>query len=133
MHAILNSFSRDVTRLFDHYLKEFKLATPFVELLIHLQKEKKLSQKELSERMNLAPSTITRFINKLKKRGLVEKRMNGRMAYITLSEKGKTLIPSLAGAYQKAEETLQNKLGEKFVHTTEQLLIHGSEQLKRNI
>ncbi len=132
MHAILNSFSRDVTRLFDRYFKEFKLTTPFVELLIHLHQEGKLPQKELSERMNLAPSTITRFINKLQKRGLVEKKMNGRMAYITLADHGKHLVPTLIQAYKKAEETLQNKLGEKFVHTTEQLLMHGSEQLKRS-
>lgn len=130
MHAILNSFSRDVTRLFDGYFKEYKLATPFVELLIHIHKNEKLSQKELAERMNLAPSTITRFINKLQIRGFIEKKMNGRMAYITLSEKGNERIPHLIESYRKAEETLRKKLGEKFVHTTEQLLKHGFEQLK---
>lgn len=133
MHAILNSFSRDVCRLFDAYFKEHKLATPFVELLIHISEDEKLSQKELSERMNLAPSTITRFIDKLQNRELVEKKMNGRMAFITLSGKGKKLIPHLVRAYHEAEETLQKKLGEKFVHTTEQLLKHGSGQLKNNL
>ncbi|TVQ03303.1 MAG: MarR family transcriptional regulator [Balneolaceae bacterium] len=130
MHAILNSFNRDVSKLFDNFFREYNLATPFVELLVHIHEDEKLSQKELSERMNLAPSTITRFIHKLQKRGLVEKKMNGRMAYITLTEKGKNLVPDLISTYQKAEETLHKKLGEKFVHTTGQLLMHGSEQLK---
>lgn len=131
MHAILNSFSRDVSRYFDDYFKQHNLATPYIELLLLIDERENISQKEISKELNLAPSTITRFINKLNKRGLVEKKMNGRMATIRLSKKGNELVPVLRTSYNKAMENLRKKLGDKFVHTTEQLLKHGSDQLNR--
>ncbi len=133
MHAILNSFSREVSQFFDNYFKEHKLATPYVELILLLYDHEKVTQKELAEQMHLAPSTITRFVNKLVKKGLAEKSRNGRLAQVSLSSKGKQLAPYLSGAYKEAHSELKEKLGEKYVHTTEQLLKHGADQLKKNL
>jgi DNA-binding MarR family transcriptional regulator len=132
MHAILNSFSREVCQFFDDYFKEHKLATPYVELILLLHEHEKIPQKDLAEKMHLAPSTITRFVNKLVKKGLVEKSRNGRLSQVSLSEKGKNLAPHLVKAYDEALSVLKGKLGEKYVHTTEQLLKHGSDLLRKN-
>jgi DNA-binding MarR family transcriptional regulator len=130
MHAILNSFSREVSRFFDEYFKEHKLATPYVELILLVHEQKKVSQKNLAEKLHLAPSTITRFVNKLVKKELVNKSKNGRLVQVSLTEKGKKLAPELSKAYDKARTTLENRLGEKYVHTTEQLIKHGADLLQ---
>ncbi|MDR9364963.1 MAG: MarR family transcriptional regulator [Balneolaceae bacterium] len=130
MHSAANLFSREITRHFDSYFEEYDLATSYVELLLILYDQDELSQNDLAEEMQLAPSTITRFINKLVKKGLVEKNKVGRTAVITLSPKGEELTPVLKQSFKNAANDLESILGHKYVHTTKELLLHGSNLLK---
>lgn len=129
MHAITNSISREITGFYDAYFKEDKLATSYVELLLLIEDYDKISQKAIAQKMNLAPSTITRFINKLIKKRLVSKMMDGRISYVELSETGKKEVPKLRKKYEQAEEDLKELLGSRYVDTTKQLLIHGAALL----
>lgn len=130
MHSASNSFSREITRHFDSYFEEYDLATSYVELLLILYDQDELSQNDLAEEMKLAPSTITRFVNKLVKKGLVQKKKVGRTAVITLSKKGEDQLPTLKRAFDNAVRDLERILGEKYVHTTKELLLHGARLLK---
>ena len=130
MHLAINSFSREISQFFDAYFEPYNLATSYIELLLLVEKHEKITQKKIAEEMNLAPSTITRFIKKLEKQGLTDKEKDGRTALIVLSEDGKKLVSELSERYEKAISDLKNKLGEKFVDTTEQLLKHGAESIK---
>lgn len=129
MHAITNSISREITGFYDAYFKEDKLATSYVELLLLIEDYDKISQKAIAQKMNLAPSTITRFINKLIKKRLVSKMMDGRISYVELSETGKKEVPKLRKKYEQAEEDLKELLDSRYVDTTKQLLIHGAALL----
>jgi DNA-binding MarR family transcriptional regulator len=130
MHSASNSFSREITRHFDSYFEEYDLATSYVELLLILYDQDELSQNDLAEEMKLAPSTITRFVNKLVKKGLVQKNKVGRTAVITLSKKGEDQLPTLKRAFDSAVRDLKGILGDKYVHTTKELLLHGTRLLK---
>lgn len=130
MHAITNSLSREISGFYDTYFKEDKLATSYVELLLLIEDYDKISQKVIATKMNLAPSTITRFLNKLIKKGLVSKKMDGRISYVELSEQGKKVVPKLRNKYEQAEDDLKEILGSKFVDTTKQLLMHGAALLQ---
>jgi len=132
MHSATNSFSREISQFFDAYFESYELATSYIELLLLLHEHEKLSQKEIAEQMNLAPSTITRFIKKLEKKGLTSKEKDGRSALIVLSENGKKTATEMGKAYSRAKADLEKILGEKFVSTTEQLLEHGAALLKEN-
>ncbi|TVR15127.1 MAG: MarR family transcriptional regulator [Balneolaceae bacterium] len=129
MHAITNSFSREISRHFDSYFEEYNLATSYIELILLVWKEGEISQKELAKRMNLAPSTITRFVQKLVKSGFVEKNKDGRIVSIKLTNNAKATAQKMHSSYKKAVQDLKEKLGEKFVSTTEQLLEHGTSLL----
>ncbi len=130
MHSAASSFSREITRHFDSYFKNHNLATSYVELLLMLQVKEESSQNDLAEEMNLAPSTITRFVTKLVKKGLVQKKKDGRTAVITLSKKGQSLVPELKTSFDTAVADLESILGEKYVHTTNELLLHGTNFLQ---
>ena len=130
MHSAANLFSRDITRHFDSYFEELNLSTSYVELLLILFEREEVSQNDLAEEMKLAPSTITRFVNKLVKKGLVEKKKVGRTAVITLSPEGEELTPTLKQSFENAVNDLKSILGNKFVYTTKELLLHGSNLLK---
>lgn len=132
MHSAANSFSREISRHFDSCFEEYDLATSYVELLLILLEKEELSQNEVAENMNLAPSTITRFVNKLVNKGLVQKKKTGRTAVVTLSRKGQTIAPKLKDRYNDALQDLENILGEKYVHTIKELLLHGTNLLKES-
>lgn len=131
MHSTANLFSREITQHFDSYFEEFNLSTSYVELLLILLEREEVSQNDLAEEMQLAPSTITRFVNKLVKKGLVEKKKVGRTAVITLSPEGEVLSPTLKEGFENAVNDLESMLGHKYVHTTRELLLHGADQLKQ--
>lgn len=132
MHSAANSFSREISRHFDSYFEEYDLATSYVELLLILLDKEEQSQNDLAEEMNLAPSTITRFVNKLVKKGLAQKKKDGRTAVITLSRKGQVLAPKLKSSFDNAVKELEEILGEKYVHTTKELLLHGANRIRES-
>lgn len=132
MHLASNTFSREITRHFDSYFEEYGLTTSYVELLLILQDQDELSQNDLADKMKLAPSTITRFVNKLVKKGLIEKKKVGRTAIITLSRKGQVLSLALKRSFDSAVNDLERIMGKKYVHTTKELLLHGANLLKES-
>jgi len=132
MHSASNLFSREITRHFDSYFEEYELATSYVELLLILHEQDELPQNDLAVELNLAPSTITRFVKKLQKDDWVEKKKVGRSALISLSDKGRALSPTLKERFETAQEDLRRVLGDKYVHTTKELLLHGLSLLRES-
>lgn len=129
MHFTVNSFAREVGKIFDDYIKPLGVATSYAELLMLLSDNDGLQQQEIAKGMNLAPSTITRFIAKLEKEKLVKKRKKTGRSDVILTEKGKEKTAQIKKEYANAIKELEQLLGEKFVTTTEQLLKHGADQL----
>jgi len=131
-HSKTNIFSRNLTAFFNARLGQFGLATSYVELMILLNQKEEFSQNELAERLSLAPSTITRFIDKLEKQGLVGKNRKGRQAYVALTQDGRKISKEMESVYQSAVEELQEMVGEKFVVTVGKLLDFGNSVLKKD-
>jgi len=131
MHFTVNSFAREVGKIFDDHLKPLDIAPSYAELLMLLSERDGMLQQEIADEMNLAPSTITRFVAKLEKEKLVKKRKKTGRSDVILTEKGVTKTAKIKNKYADAVKELERMLGEKFVATTEQLLKHGSDQLKK--
>jgi DNA-binding MarR family transcriptional regulator len=129
MHFTVNSFAREIGKIFDDYIKPLGVATSYAELLMLLSENDGLQQQEIADEMNLAPSTITRFIAKLEKEQLVKKRKKTGRSDVILTEKGAIKTAQIKNKYADAVKELEERLGEKFVATTEQLLRHGADQL----
>lgn len=130
-HPAVNQFSRELTSFFDDNLKEFGLATSYIELVIFVRSHKECSQKMIGEEMGLAPSTITRFISKLAKQDIIQKKKNGQESVITLTKKGDKISAKMEKAYSKAVKSVTAILGEKYLQTTTGLLEHGIQQMEK--
>lgn len=130
MHSAINKLSRQISKHFDSYFIEFNLATSYVELLMIVQENETVSQKEIAETLDLAPSTITRFINKLDKKGFIEKKRSGKTMMVSLSRGKAEAVRELRNIYNSAESDLQKILGEKYADTTNKLIEYGIEQIQ---
>lgn len=92
-----------------------------------------LSQKELSQIMNINPSTTTRFIDKLEGRGLVERKIKGKLSYLYPTKKGIDLQGEIDKCWESLYKRYSEVLGcEEGVKLTE-LIDKAASELEKNI
>jgi len=132
-HSSVNSFSRTLSSFFDDRLSRFNLATSYIELMILMKENDSVSQKQIAEQLSLAPSTITRFVDKLKKEGYLTKKRDGRNMTIALTEKGRKTSSEMDREYQSAVDDICELMGDKYIETVGKLLNYGSEELEKEI
>lgn len=70
-----------------------------------------MTQGDLATTLALAPSTLTRFVDRLETLGLMTRQQEGRLTLLHPTEKGRTLHPSLALAWQAFWKRYTSALG----------------------
>ncbi|CEA13319.1 MULTISPECIES: MarR family winged helix-turn-helix transcriptional regulator [Methanobacterium] len=101
--------------------------------LMNIDFQPGLSQKELSEIMNIKPSTTTRFIDKLETRGLVERKTKGKSSYLYPTPKGIDLQVEISQCWTNLYKRYTKVLGqEKGVELTE-IIDKAATKLEENI
>ena len=96
-----NALSRYLLKLAEKEFKHLKLSPAHASLLLLLYDTPGISPKQLSQDLHLTPSTITRFVDVLEKKGLVIRKTKGKSASISPSKKGLELKRAVAVAYKK--------------------------------
>ncbi|WP_410512809.1 MarR family transcriptional regulator [Paenibacillus sp. BR2-3] len=93
-----NRLSRVITKMAEEEFAPTGL-TPMYGYLIRLVNGAPgISQKELSEKLYIAPSTVTRFVDKLEGKKLVERKVQGKTVLIYPTDKGKQLEETIVRA-----------------------------------
>jgi len=108
-----NSLARVMTSLGEEEFQTTGLAPHYAFILILVCEKPGLSQKELGGYLQLTPSTITRFVDKLEGKSFLRRRMEGKAVFLEPTEQGKALIPSLEAAWKRLYERYSKQLGYK--------------------
>lgn len=85
-------------------------------MLYFLEKEDGQSQKDLADKLNVKPATITVMLNRMEKSGLVLRKQDDedqRISRVYITEKGKEV-------YKQVEETMSSIESECFYNFTEE-------------
>jgi DNA-binding MarR family transcriptional regulator len=88
------------------------LSPTYAYLLMVVYDKEGISQKELGEILHLQPSTVTRLIDKVIGRGLINKELEGRTAHIYATEKGKELEKTIHECWMNLRRRYTDILGE---------------------
>lgn len=86
---------------------KYELKPGHAGILFILDKEGELSQRELSEKMNLTPPTITSALQKMEKMGYIRRRpdqFDQRILRLCITEKGKSCIEQICSVGKEMEE-----------------------------
>lgn len=131
LYFTTNRLSRAITRIADDAFATTGLSPAYGYLIRLVIIKPGITQKELSEKLYITPSTLTRFIDKLQAKGLVERQVQGKTVLVYPTEKARTLEPSLREASKKLKASYVAVLGEELADllTSQQEL--ASEQLER--
>lgn len=108
-----NRLSRAITKMAEDEFAPTGL-TPMYGYLIRLAiMMPGITQKDLSEKLAVAPSTLTRFIDKLVIKGLVERKVQGKTVLVYATDKGRQMEDSLQQASKRLRERYAEVLGEE--------------------
>ncbi|NFH88677.1 MarR family transcriptional regulator [Clostridium botulinum] len=95
-------------------LKPLGLSPTYVYILLGVKFKFGITQKELSEELHLKPSTITRLIDKLVINGLVERRAEGKLSHIYLTNDGEKIQEDIQKYRLKLHNRYREILGEDY-------------------
>jgi DNA-binding MarR family transcriptional regulator len=130
LYFTTNRLSRAISRMADDAFATTGLAPAYGYLLRLVVAKPGIPQKELSEKLYITPSTLTRFIDKLEQKRLVERQVKGKTVLVFPTEKAIELEPSLRAASKELLRTYKDILGEEVATILTQSLESASEQLE---
>ena len=132
LYFTASRFARQMEKLADEAFSSMDIPPSYAYLIITINDYPGISQKELCKKLTIAPSTSTRFIDKLVKKKFVERRPDGKHIMIYLTEEGASLCnkiyESLNNIYLRHSEILEKNHSEQLIH----LLHEASKLMEKN-
>ncbi|MGG3572316.1 MarR family transcriptional regulator [Bacillus gobiensis] len=114
LYFTANRFARNITKLAEKTFDFGDLAPSYFYMIMIVKFHPQITQKEICEKMSIAPSTSTRFIDKLEKQKLVSRKMNGKQSYISLTEDGEKVYKQFRISLNELHADYSKSLGEEF-------------------
>jgi DNA-binding MarR family transcriptional regulator len=112
LYFTVNKLSRAITRMAEDSFKKTGLSPTHAFLLMLVNNKPGISQSELAEELHMMPSTITRFIDKLVMKGLLERKAEGKRSFIFPTEAGENTQEKIKEAWKDLYRNYSAVLGE---------------------
>ncbi len=125
-----NALNRLLGNMADEAFRGLGLTSSYAFLIMIVHEQPGVQPKELSEKLQLTPSTITRLVEKMEYRGLLERSSNGRATHVSLTDKGEELIPKLEEAWGNLQEKYTSILGDRYTEVLTEMTTKAAEQVK---
>ena len=104
------ALARVMSKKADEHFAITGLSSSYALVLMTINDNNGLGPSEIAEEVQLTPSTVTRFLDKMEIKGLISREQCGRNCSVSITEKGKELIPlvqkSWKSLYQDYTETI---------------------------
>ncbi len=115
LYFTTHSLCRATARMAEEEFAVIGFSPSYAFILTLVDREPGIMPTGLADALNLAPSTITRFLDKLEHQGLLERRAEGRTARVYLTERGVALRPTIESAWTSLYSRYVAALGEEAV------------------
>lgn len=102
MYFTISRLFRVVNKVAEEAFSELDICPTHAFLMIILQDEKEgMSVNKISETLTIAPSTVTRFVDKLVTKGYVERIKVGKQSFTKIAKEGKKVMPKIYKAWDR--------------------------------
>ncbi|RAR45643.1 MarR family winged helix-turn-helix transcriptional regulator [Paenibacillus sp. MDMC362] len=128
-----NRFARSMTKMAEDAFAKAGLSPSYFYVLVVIHQYPGITQKELSDKLSIAPSTSTRFIDKLEEKQLVQRKSEWKETHVFLTDEGKSLYQELNQYFEQLNGQYVSLLGKEHSEQLTKLLHESSEILKRGI
>ncbi len=113
LYFTANSIARKITRMAEEDFRITGLSPSHAFIIMLVGENPGIGPKKLSEYLNLAPSTVTRFVDTLILKGYVIKKTQGKNASIFITNLGESLQEDIAEAWKNLYLRYSKILGEQ--------------------
>ena len=113
LYFTANSLARKITKMADECFKMTGLAPSHAFLMMLVNDYPGIGPKALGDHLNLAPSTVTRFVDALIYKGFLTKTAQGKNTFIEITDQGKDLLEPIAAAWKNLYCRYSDILGEE--------------------
>ena len=121
---------RKQTTFINRELKDVNLSSGLYPLLIKSYKNKRISQEELADALNINESTVTRNLEKLEKKGLITRTPEKRKKIISVTPEGIEIAQIVMDIDDKWDNTLKKSLTNHEYENFRNILMKIGEDLK---
>ena len=112
LYYAANALSRLMTKMAEEEFAITGLAPSYAFLLMSVNKNPGIQPTEVSNHMQLTPSTVTRLVDKMELQGLVERQSEGRTIHIYPTSKSLGLDQKIKEAWRNLYKRYTTLLGE---------------------
>lgn len=113
LYFTANSLARVITRMADEEFRRTGLSPSHAFLMMLVNDYAGIGQKELCERLHLAPSTVTRFIDALVYKGYLTRQTEGKASRVYATKAGEALRKPIGDAWKRLHQRYAKVLGLK--------------------
>ncbi|MGD9365856.1 MAG: MarR family transcriptional regulator [Desulfobacteraceae bacterium] len=113
LYFTANSLARVITRMADEEFRRTGLSPSHAFLMMLVNNYTGIGQKELCERLHLAPSTVTRLIDALAYKGYLTRQTEGKASRVYATKAGEALRKPIEDAWKRLHQRYAKVLGLK--------------------
>jgi DNA-binding MarR family transcriptional regulator len=131
LYFTASRFARNITKLAEETFDFGDLAPSYLYMIMIVKFHPEITQKELCHKLSIAPSTSTRFIDKLEKLKLVTRKTSGKQTFISLTEEGEKLYHQFRDSLKELFNGYSQILGREFSIDLSKMLHEASNKLEK--
>ena len=134
LYFTISRLFRIVNKVAEESFSELDICTTNAFLMFILQdKPKGMSVNEISEALTIAPSTVTRFVDKLIIKKYVERVKSGKQSFTKLTRTGKNIIPKVYECWDVLFKGVENLIDDKdYLYQIAGKIIEFTEIIEEN-
>lgn len=126
-----NVLNRAMNEIAEEAFASTTLNPSYAFLMMAVCEKGSVNVGEVAKILHLAPSTITRFVDKLIAKKYLKKEQNGRVVTIKPTKKGKDLLPEIEASWHKMFLGYCDVLGEEFAVKLTKDIAKANEIIKK--
>lgn len=111
LYYTANVLARVMTDLAEDEFKSTGLSPNYGFILLLVCENPGVTQKEVGEYLQLSPSTITRFVDKLEHKGLLRRTAEGKAVSLQATEQGRQSFAVIQAAWERLYHRYSEALG----------------------
>lgn len=125
------ALSRKLSSRADEAFASIGLSSSHALLLLLIHKNPEVQPGTLARKLHLKPSTITRLVQKIERRDLVEKESRGRSLAIRCTDKGAEMAEDINQRWQQLLDRKEEELGSRYVQVLSEMIAKALETLNK--
>jgi DNA-binding MarR family transcriptional regulator len=126
-------FARNISKLAEKTFDFGELAPSYLYMIMIVKFHPEINQKDLCHKLSIAPSTSTRFIDKLEKLKLVTRKMDGKQTHISLTDEGEEVYQQFRVSLKELFLGYSDILGREFSMDLSKMLHEASNKLEKEL